>query len=419
MGTKAAHTVEPNVMKIRQVCVPGSEPIDYSVVGVPNLLVRVEASGTATYDVRYRVKGSGQRRMKIGRVGHIDLREARETAEDIMRAVSRGIDPKLARREHDAGITFADLWETRKADNVELAPSTLQQYDYSLQRYAMKAIGNKKANDVKGEDVGALLDAVRDKKGKLKVNSRNNTLAAIASTYMWARGSKLGVTVNPTNGIDRKRQAPPRLRNVDEVELAKLWNAIGTVEGLEPLTRLALRVLLLTGQRNSNISGCRVEWVRPNLTVANPTLVIPAADMKVKKPPHQVPLVPFVAELFREAVALNPGSEFVFASSRSDAGKMSRRTIARAMEKICAMAGVDNVHAHDFRTILTTWLAERGVPEDVRKKITHHSATGMQAVYNKAMLKEPVRAALTSWTEYVERVGRAADEGVIPLRDRA
>ena len=419
MGTKAAHTVEPSVMKIRQVCVPGSTPVDYSVEGVPGLLLRVEASGTATFDVRYRVKGGRQQRMKIGRVGHIELREARETAEDIMRAVSRGIDPKLARREHDAGITFADLWETRKADNVELAPSTLQQYDYSLQRYALKAIGNKKANDVKGEDVGALLDAVRDKKGKLKVNSRNNTLAAIASTYMWARGSKLGVTVNPTNGIDRKRQAPPRLRNVDEVELAKLWNAIGTVEGLEPLTRLALRVLLLTGQRNSNISGCRVEWVRPNLTVANPTLVIPAADMKVKKTPHQVPLVPFVAELFREAVALNPGSEFVFASSRSDAGKMSRRTIARAMEKICAMAGVDNVHAHDFRTILTTWLAERGVPEDVRKKITHHSATGMQAVYNKAMLKEPVRAALTSWTEYVERVGRAADEGVIPLRDRA
>ena len=57
MGTKAAHTVEPNVMKIRKVCVPGPEPVDYSVVGVPNLLVRVEASGTATFDVRYRVKG--------------------------------------------------------------------------------------------------------------------------------------------------------------------------------------------------------------------------------------------------------------------------------------------------------------------------------------------------------------------------
>ena len=112
--------------------------------------------------------------MKIGRVGHIELREARETAEDIMRAVSRGNDPKQARQERDAGITFAELWERRKADNVELAPSTLQQYDYSLQRYAMKAIGSKKANDVNGEDVGALLDAIRDMKGKLKVNPRTS-----------------------------------------------------------------------------------------------------------------------------------------------------------------------------------------------------------------------------------------------------
>ena len=235
----------------------------------------------------------------------------------------------------------------------------------------------------------------------------------MGSTYTWARGWRLGVTADPTKGIDRKPQAPARLRNVDEDELARLWNAIGMVEGLEPLTRLALRVLLLTGQRNSNISGCRVDWIRPSLAVENPMLVIPAAEMKVKKTPHQVPLVPAVAALFREAIALNPGSEFVFASSRSEAGKMSRRTIARAMEKVCGTAGIDNVHAHDFRTILTTWLAERGVPEDVRKKITHHSATGMQAVYNKAILKEPVLAALSTWADHVERVGRGAGAGEV------
>jgi integrase len=411
MGTKPRRTVELNVTKIRQVCVPGPAAIDYSVEGVEGLLLRVEKSGTATFDVRYRVKGGKQRRMKIGRVGRIELRDAREAAEDIMRAVSRGGDPKQAKIEHDAGLTFSELWERRKTDNVELAPSTLQQYDYSLKRYATPRIGGKKVNDVTGQDVGALLDAIRDKRGKPKVNSRNNTLAAIGSTYAWARGTKLGVTADPTDGIDRKPQAPPRLRNVDDTELAKLWVAIGIAEGIEPTTRLALRVLLLTGQRNANITGCRVEWIKPSLDVANPWLVIPAAAMKVKKTPHQVPLVPSVAALFREAAALHPDSEFVFASSRSEAGDMSRRTIARAMEKVCAAAGVDDVHAHDFRTILTTWLAEHGVPEDVRKKITHHSATGMQAVYNKAMLKEPVRQALLSWTDHVEKVAKGAGSG--------
>ena len=376
---------------------------EYQVLGVPGLAVRMETSGTATYYVRYRVKGQAQRRLKIGRVAVTSFKEAREQAIDIVRSAERGEDPYLVKKQSDEGLTFAELWGKRKADNVELAPGTLANYEHALHRYAMKAIGSMKANAVTGDHVRAVLGNIVDKKGKPKIDSWNTTLAAIGSTYAWGRGSAVGITADPTDGIDRKPQAPPRLRNVDESELVRLWQAIGEIRGIEPLTRLAIRVLFLTGQRNSNVSGCRVEWIRPSLGVANPTLVIPAEHMKVKKSPHQVPLVPSVVALFKEAVQLNPGNEFVFASGRSGAGRMSRRTIARAMRKVCVAAKVENVHAHDFRTIVTTFLAERGVSEDVRKKITHHSASGMQAVYNKAVLKEPVRAALQMWADYVEQ----------------
>ena len=97
-----------------------SIPREYQVIGVPGLAVRVEASGTATFYVRYRLKGQPQRRVRIGRASVVSIKDAREKAQDIMRAVENGTDPYLARKEHDAGLTFAELWALRVAKNVEL-----------------------------------------------------------------------------------------------------------------------------------------------------------------------------------------------------------------------------------------------------------------------------------------------------------
>jgi integrase len=382
---------------------PGDSVIEYRIEGVPGMTLRVEAAPSmlAVYYVLFRASGQ-KRRIRLGRRGLVPYDQAKSRALETMAAVERGEDPYVAAKDQHCSLTFSEVWQRRKADNVDLAQSTLQQYDIMLSRYAMKDIGAMKADAVTDGHVRALLDKIRDGKGAIKINSFNSVLAAIGSTYAWARGSTLGVTAKPTELLDPLPTKPPRQRNLTDSEVAALWNAIDVTEGIRPEVRLLLRAFTLSGQRNANLSEARVEWI-PALTAENPTLFVPGKFMK-RKDDHRLPLTPAVAKLFREARLLNPDSEFFFAQNEKRARSLTRDKAAEAMQKVCATAGVLDVHIHDWRHVITTWLAERGTPADVRKKITHHASAG---VHDKK-LREPVRSALLEWASHVEAVARAA-----------
>jgi len=376
--------------------------------GLKGFTLRVEPNGHAAYWVRYSVN-KVERRIRVGVRGLLPYREAKISARELLLAIDKGADPVAAKQEHQKTMTFAELWERRKHDNLdeELTAGSLANYDGSLRKYGMKAIGEKKIADITADDVRRLLDAIRDTKGKLRRNPHNATLTAVASTFTWALGKGF-VTDNPTQHLRPLAAPPPRKRSLKPEEVGKLWNAIGTTPGINPKVRLALRALFLTGQRADNITGARIDWIRPNLDVANPVMVVPAGKMKVKTDDHTLPLPPAVVALFKEAIALSPASEFIFSSTKSSSGHLPRFSIPEAMEAVCAHAEISDVHAHDFRHLSKTWLAEQQVPKDVRDKITHHGVSRIEHTYNSAKLLRPVHDALQKWIAHVEAVARGA-----------
>jgi hypothetical protein len=42
------------------------------------------------------------------------------------------------------------------------------------------------------------------------------------------------------------------------------------------------------------------------------------------------------------------------------------------MNRLCAKICIEDLHVHDFRKAMTTWLVEQGVPYEVRTKTWHH-----------------------------------------------
>jgi integrase len=387
---------------------------EYRIAGLRGFTLRVEPNGHATYWVRYSVRKI-ERRIRVGVRGLMPYRDAKIAAREQLLAIDKGADPVATKHERAQTMTFAELWERRKHDNLdnELTPGTVTNYDGALRKYVFKTIGEKKIADVTADDVRVLLDAIRDTKGKLRRNPHNATLTAVASTFTWALGKGF-VTANPTQHLRPLPASPPRKRSLSAEELGRLWNAIGTAPGINPKARLALRVLFLTGQRADNITGARIDWMRPNLDVANPVMVVPAAEMKVKTDDHMLPLAPAVVALFKEAIALGPSSEFIFSSAKSSSGHLSRFAIPEAMEAVCKHAGIGNVHAHDFRHLSNTWLAEQQVRKDVRDKITHHGVSRVEHTYNSARLLQPVRDALSKWIRHVEAAARAAGSNEVP-----
>jgi integrase len=416
MPRKAIHIVKPRDIDRVKLVAADAAPVEYRIEGVPGLTLKV-GSMSAAYYVVYRVRGQPkQRRIRLGTRGIDRYDVVAGRALEIMGAAKRGDDEYVLRHERveetlrkQQRLTFAELWEHRKADNLELTEGTLVNYQSVLSKYAMRTLGEKKADDITQHDVAAVLDAIRDTKGKLRRNPYNATLGAISSTFTYARG-KGKTSGNPTEHLRPLPASKPRKRSLSDVEVGRLWNAIGAAP-LSPKMRLCLRILFLTGQRNTNISGARVDWIRPNLDVANPLLVVPAERMKVKTDEHMLPLVPVVASLFKEAIALSPGSDFVFASpKRGRLGHYTRQAVSIAMQEVCAVAEIADVHAHDFRHLSRTFLAERQVPKDVRDKITHHSVSRVEHTYNSAKLHDPVRQALKMWADHVEGLARAASQ---------
>ena len=75
------------------------------------------------------------------------------------------------------------------------------------------------------------------------------------------------------------------------------------------------------------------------------------------------------------------------------------------------MRASKNVHAHDFRHLLKTFLAEQRVEKEVRDLITHHGISRIEGTYNSAKRLPYVRKALQLWADHVEEVGRGAGEG--------
>jgi integrase len=58
------------------------------------------------------------------------------------------------------------------------------------------------------------------------------------------------------------------------------------------------------------------------------------------------------------------------------------------MARICEAAGIKDLHLHDMRKGLTTWLREvRREREDVIEAILHHSQRGARAHYDFATLE--------------------------------
>src|SRR5437868_49389 len=74
----------------------------------PGFGVRVYPSGRKVFIAQVRI-GRGQRRVTIGPYGPFTVEQARERADDIIRAAADGRDPQREKQEARQAITVAEL----------------------------------------------------------------------------------------------------------------------------------------------------------------------------------------------------------------------------------------------------------------------------------------------------------------------
>src|SRR5262245_44879994 len=240
---------------------------------VPGLALRVSPNGTKAFVVLYRV-GRKARRLTLGRYSAITLAEARQKARQALRQVQEGKDPatekQRARAEYDRklfGALVPEFIERYAKPNTRSWRETERLLKREFADWNRRLIP-----DISRRDVNGVLAAIV-KRGS--PSSANHALAAVRQFFNWAV-DEWHPNSSPCVGIRAPSKTKSRERILTTNELSKIWSA---AEGMGFPYGTIIQLLILTGQRRSEVAGMR--WIEVDF--AQRLWAIPAKRTKTNR----------------------------------------------------------------------------------------------------------------------------------------
>lgn len=385
---------------IRSLKPPAQGRTEISDTKRKGLRLRLSAKGEAVWMFEKRVKGGPKRKHTLGKWPALSLASARDAALEIELEASRGIDRvalEQARREQALASAAAqktvaeviEIYSQLKLATLRSGAERKRQLQNSLSEHLNLPIN--------ALTTAHLQSAVDEKilAGKRVYANRIRSALIAFSKWAWMRemlDQDVGLRVE-------KRTAETSRDIVLSVEEVRLIYAES--EQLGPLWGAIIRLLVLTGQRRSEI--CKLRWVE--LDFAKRHMVKLSSQTKNAKP-HVTHLSdPVLNELKKlKAEPTADQSEFVFTTTRTTPVS----GLSKVKARLDALLG-DRVQSwtfHDLRTAQATALNNAGESEAVVDRIQNHSASSsapsaVARVYNKADLLPQRKKALDLWAAMV------------------
>lgn len=351
--------------------------------------------------VKYFFEGR-KKRITIGEYPGISLVEARLKAQEALVQVQKGIDPGIEAQqdkrsyssEPDVKELIQELWDN-KLSKLKSGEASRR----LLKKDLLTPWGKRKVSTIKTRDIVLLLDNVAERAPV----TRNRLHTAISGLFSFAVSRGI-IDISPCGNIIRSEEKT-RDRVLNDDELVLLWRALDLENKKDfdaySITKLALKLILLTGQRPGEVAGME----RSELTERKDGSwwEIPAKRMKGKKAmPHDIPLNPLAIEVIEQAKFYSGKSKYIFRSTLKKNSPISVRAISRAVVRHLAEMKIDKFTPHDLRRTFRTGLAELKVSDVVAEKIIAHRLQGVLGVYNRAMYEQERRSAIGLWENHIQ-----------------
>jgi integrase len=416
-------------LKALKAAPPGTHR-DVWDTGFPGFGVRVSDTGRKTFVLAARYPGSNNpTRRALGQYGPLSLEKARTKASEWLELVRKGIDPATEeQRQRQAELrkqknTFASVAEAyivhihrqkqRKADVVER----------ELRREFIERWGERPITDIQPEDVIAVLDEAVKRGAEYQAH---NLLGHIRRLFNWAIARNVyGLERGPCDRMKPKDVIGTRTmrdRTLTDDELRVFWRATGRLK--YPWAPF-FRMLLLTGQRKSEVSDAR--WSEFNLDGALWT--IPPERFKSGSE-HLVPLTSEVLALLRTLPHFKKGDHLfstTFGQKPIDGFSKAKarldRRMLRTLRAMARMRGEDHPKKvklppfviHDVRRTVRTRLSALRIPDTVAEMVIGHGRKGLQRVYDQHKFIDEMREALTAWAARLRDIVEPPPANVVKL----
>jgi len=322
---------------------------------MPGFGVRMKSSGVVSYLVQYRNRAGRSRRLTLGRHGVLTPEEARREARDALASASRGGDPADAKQDARNDLTIRELCDLYLAEGPAAKPtkkaSSWATDGSNIHRHVIPLLGRKHLQALTRADVERFQRDVTEGKtakdektgprGRAIVEGGPGTAARATAVL----GAVLAFAVsrrlrpdNPARGVKLNKGRKVE-RFLTAAELARLGEVLAEREraGTNSAMVAAVRLLLLTGCRKSEILGLQWDWVDEERGV----LRLPDSKTGAKVVPLGAPALEILSKLPRKK-----DCSWALPAAKGEGHLVG---LPRFWKSVAAEAGLKSVRLHDLR----------------------------------------------------------------------
>src|SRR3989339_46759 len=395
--------------KLTDLFIKKSLPADrpYKLSDGGGLFLLVHSNGSRYWRMAYRFGGK-QKLFALGIYPGVSLASARAARDVAKRLLLQGEDPGAVRRQEKQ----AEKGQSEKhfrymalswLENYAARWSTVHRVRVlaSFESDIFPAFGNLNLEEITPPMV---LDVIRAVEARGALDVASKILQRISAVFRYAIQTGR-VVHNPAadmRGVLKTRKVTHR-HALDRSDLSEFFTRLQDYSG-EPVTKLALLLVVLTFVRTGELRGAR--W--DEFDFASLEWRLPASRMKMK--------APHVVHLSRQAVAvldalrLHTGNQaLLFPSRLSPERPFSENTMLFALYR---MGYHGQATTHGFRALASTILNESGFrPDVIERQLAHVERNKVRAAYHRSEYLEDRRRMMDWWGDYLENAGMIITAG--------
>ena len=381
----------------------------YKLTDGEGMYLRVYPNGSKYWQLQFWFEGK-QKILSFGVWPDISLKDAREKRFEAKKKIKEGVNPIEEKKERLAAQEFNE--EKEKLKNSTTFKMVAQEWfcrqsiqwterhsrgvQSSLKMYAFPDLGEIPIVNISKQDIISTLR-------KLEAEGKNETCYRVRQkieaifSYAEIEGHCIG---NPAKGLQQILTKPqPKSQNSLPIsELPEFLNKMDADTGSSPTTLLAMKFLILTFVRTSELRFA--DWKEFDIDSSEPLWVIPAERMKMRKT-HHVPLSRQAVSILEEMQQYSGTEGYVFPQVYNQKKAMSENTLLYFSNRL-GYAGRNTIHG--FRSVASTVLNEsrKWHPDVIELQLAHQESNKVRKAYNRAEHLDERRKMMEWWSDYVD-----------------
>ena len=308
------------------------------------LYLRTTAKGTKSYYYRYGINKK-QRKCFLGVSPAMPLREAQRQHVELYNKVKSGVDVVLERQKakaeaaaHVEGLTFAQLYQKWfEAHGQKLSAGTQANNETKYRVWIAPVIGHIKANMVQPQHIITIRDNALQQ-GKTAMAKA--VIGLVSQIYKYGCSELLVDSWNPAQYIKSSHTVKAGTPWNDE----QLKTILTTLDAPNPYhmgytTRQAIKVLLYSGQRRSQIISTERDWLKFSDDGKTCAVEYPARVMKMGKP-FVVYFPEVVTNIIKDTIKYSFESKYLFPSTFKGYGHVSPSHVSGSLKALLQGEGI-------------------------------------------------------------------------------